>query len=451
VEKVAPPPLSIGGYPGGLAEDPRGNPLSDKKRAVVLLRWLVVIAGSYLLLSTTRFDPPPAVAAVVAVLLASNVVIGRLPGAIVSHPGFDLALLLFDTVTLTAGLYLTRSIGTDFYLLYFFVILLAGIGERLKWVLTGCVLAGVAYLWLGWTFTGGSAVLVAESNLGLRVFFLFSVSLCYGFLVERIWIDRERRQAEYVARLEAMNVKLRELAELKHAFVSAVSHELRTPLNAMLGYVDLVREGVVGEVRGTAWEYLDRAYRRGRHLLVLIEELLDFAKLHQSRAVAQIADTNLDALVDAVRLRAEPPARAKGLDICFELNLPSGTVRTDGQKVREILDHLVENAIKFTAEGEVRVRVAVDPMGTSNGDRSALVLEVSDTGPGIPPEARDAIFDPFRQLDCSPARQHGGMGLGLALCRGLVQLLRGEIDVESAPGRGSKFIVRLPIGSAFGQ
>lgn len=423
--------------------------LESKKTAVVTLRWLLVIAAAYLMLFNGQHTSPLGVAIVVVLMLASNVIIARLPEKLVAHSAFDPILLLHDTVLLSVGFYLTETISSDFYLLYFFVIFLAGVSEKLTSVLLGSILASIAYLSLAWSGLMGAPAVLLSGSLVLRLFFIVAVALFYGYFVERLRLDRATRQIEYVAQLESVNERLRELAELKQAFVGSVSHELRTPLQAMLGYIDLVRDGAVGEVSGTVWAYVDRAHRGGLQLMQLIEELLNFANLSHERVEVRLADTDIRALLEEVRAHTQPLGMKKGLAVHFERAPDVDHIVTDGGKLVQILVHLVTNAVKFTEKGAVRVSVDRCRAVLSSGWRgTVLEWTVEDTGPGMSAEQLAVIFEEFRQLDGSMARRHQGMGLGLSVCRGLVQLLRGDIAVESTVGKGTVFIVRVPIESA---
>lgn len=421
--------------------------LQSKRQAVVMVRWVLVTAASYLMLFSATSEPGVGVLAIVGLLLASNVVIGRLPEEVVAHAGFDLMVLLVDTVLLTLGFYLSNGLSSDFYLVYFFVIFLAGVSERLSSVLLGSLLAAGAYTSLRWA--GLTSTTEPEGSMALRVSFIFAVAIFYGFLVERIRVDREKRQTEHYARLERVNERLRELVELREAFVGSVTHELRTPLNAMLGYIDLLRDGSVGDVQPPAAHYIDKAYGRGVHLMRLIEELLSFANLSKGQVDLQLQAVDVPALLEKIRTATEPSARAKGLTYRLEVPPDLASATLDGGKFVQIVLHLVTNAIKFTDEGSVEVSARRrDATLASGWSGEVLELVVADTGRGISPEMHDAIFEEFRQLDLGRARRHEGIGLGLAVCRGLVKLLRGDLIVESAVGRGSAFTVRLPIAPA---
>src|SRR5262249_48375907 len=148
------------------------------------------------------------------------------------------------------------------------------------------------------------------------------------------------RQTEHYARLERVNARLRELVELREAFVGSVSHELRTPLNAMLGYIDLVREGSVGEIKPAAAQYIDKAYSRGMHLMSLIEELLSFARLTRGQMDVQLEPSDLRHLLEKVRTATEPSAAAKGLALRIEVEAGLDSVVIDGTKVVQVLLHL---------------------------------------------------------------------------------------------------------------
>ena len=224
--------------------------------------------------------------------------------------------------------------------------------------------------------------------------------------------------------------------EAKSDFLAAMSHELRTPLAAIMGYTDILAEGIGGPVTAAQRQHLARILASSAHLLSIVEEILTFSRLEAGREemIAEDADV-LDIVRSAVSL-VEPLVVAKGLDL--QVRVPESPVllRTDPVKVRQILVNLLGNAAKFTSPGEVGVGVEVE------GDR--VLLEVWDTGIGIPAEHLDNIFHPFWQVEQKSTRRFGGTGLGLSLVRRLSQMLGGDVSVESAVGRGSRFRVWLP-------
>jgi signal transduction histidine kinase len=256
----------------------------------------------------------------------------------------------------------------------------------------------------------------------------------------RPFSPRRRRIAEGIARIASMalaNARLVEELErasrLKSEFVSTMSHELRTPLNVILGYADMARDPAAGGVRDS---YLERIVGAGRELLELIESTLEIGRIEAGRAEVQLAPVGLGAFWDKLAKSCTTLPRRAEVSLRWEPEVPDGSLVTDPRKVEIIVRNLVGNALKFTEHGHVRVRLA--------RDGSAAILTVSDTGIGIRPEDQEAIFQMFRQADGSDSRRFGGTGLGLYIVRRFVQQLGGTVTLESAPGRGSVFTVRLP-------
>lgn len=223
----------------------------------------------------------------------------------------------------------------------------------------------------------------------------------------------------------------------KSQFIATMSHELRTPLNAILGYVDLLQLGVPETLPDGSKPYVDRVQASARHLLDMIDSILSFARIEAGHEEMHSEDLDLGELTTSIVQLVEPLARKKGLAI--ECTVPSGglTLVTDPAKVRQVLFNLLSNAIKFTDEGRVTV--------TLEREDTSVVIQVSDTGAGIPAAAQDRIFEPFRQVEGTLTRRAGGTGLGLSVARHLSELLGGRLDLESEVGKGSTFTVRLPL------
>jgi signal transduction histidine kinase/HAMP domain-containing protein len=234
--------------------------------------------------------------------------------------------------------------------------------------------------------------------------------------------------------------KGRELAianEHKSQFFANMSHELRTPLNAVLGYSELLVDGLYGAMPDKSIEVLERIQTNGKHLLGLINDVLDISKIEAGQLTLSLEDYSVQTLVETVVASTGSLAEKKGIALKAEVpeNLPPG--RGDQRRLTQVLLNIVSNAIKFTDTGSVEVRV-----GAANDEFN---IAVKDTGPGIAPEDQSRIFDEFQQVDGSMTRQKGGTGLGLSIARRLVNLHGGHIDVHSALGAGSTFNIVLPM------
>jgi signal transduction histidine kinase len=259
----------------------------------------------------------------------------------------------------------------------------------------------------------------------------------------------------------ALVVKNRELVRatrLKSEFLANMSHELRTPLNAIIGFSDLLHSGQVGEVNDTQRDFLESVLRNGRHLLGLINSVLDLSKIEAGRMALDLAPTDmreaiLGAVADTASLRATKRQQCR-----VELDpVTSFAIMADDVRVRQVLFNLLSNASKFTPEGgeigvqAVRTRAPLPVPAERSGDerrfmsRDVVWVSVLDNGIGIRPEDRDKLFKEFSQVDSALNRQQQGTGLGLALCRSFVEMHGGTIGVDSIPGRGSTFWFLLPI------
>lgn len=250
---------------------------------------------------------------------------------------------------------------------------------------------------------------------------------------------RRRRRAErdlQVAKEEAESAN-----RAKSDFVATVSHELRTPLSAIIGYSELLKEGVPEPIGEGARNQVDRIALGARHLQQLIEEILSFSRLEAGRERLDIRVVRLDELVDEVRAVIEPLATRAGLGFGVDADYPREPLRTDPRKLRQILLNLLGNAIKFTERGEVRLEIGLED--------DLILFRIADTGIGIEPHELDRLFEPFWQADASYTREAGGTGLGLSISQHLARLLGGSISADSE-GRGSTFTLSLPFPSGVG-
>ena len=223
----------------------------------------------------------------------------------------------------------------------------------------------------------------------------------------------------------------------KTEFLAVMSHELRTPLNAIAGYADLLRLGIRGPLTAQQLDDLDRIARSERALLALVNDVLNYARMeagHVHYADERVVVATLLADIEAI---VAPQLQAKNLKFALGSCDSDLALRADADKVRQILVNLMSNAVKFTEPGG-----SVDV--TCEGDASNVRLRVRDTGIGIPPDKREAIFEPFVQLDRSLTSTKEGSGLGLAISRDLARAMRGDLVVESSVGSGSTFVLTLP-------
>ncbi len=223
----------------------------------------------------------------------------------------------------------------------------------------------------------------------------------------------------------------------KSQFLANMSHELRTPLNAILGYTELMQDGIYGELPGKAASVLGRVQSNSRHLLGLINSVLDLSKIEAGQLVLNLAEYSMGSVIETVVVATEALTGERQLALKTEIakDLPSGI--GDEQRIAQVLLNLVGNAIKFTEAGEVRI--AAETTG------ECLLVSVSDTGPGIPADEHARIFEEFHQVDSSNTKVKGGTGLGLAIAKRIIEMHGGHIWVESELGRGSTFRFEIPV------
>src|SRR5262249_42288708 len=227
----------------------------------------------------------------------------------------------------------------------------------------------------------------------------------------------------------------------KSQFVANMSHELRTPLAAILGYAELMQEGYYGPLGQKSLDALTRIRSNGKHLLGLINTVLDIAKIESGQFTLNMAEYAIESVVETVRSATEALAQNKKLALKTEVARPLPIGLGDEQRLTQVLLNLVGNAIKFTDAGEVRVSAkAID---------GHFHVSVSDTGPGIPAEYQSRIFEQFQQVDSSNTRAKGGTGLGLAIPKQIVEMHGGRIWVESTLSKGATFHMELPTRAQF--
>jgi len=245
--------------------------------------------------------------------------------------------------------------------------------------------------------------------------------------------------ADQNTRLQWQSRELEKANRLKSEFLASMSHELRTPINALIGYASLMLDRIYGDLTARQEEGLSRIQGAAQHLLALINDILDLAKIEAGRMPLHLEDITLGDIVTEISQQIEPLVKKKSLTFTVEMPSKDLSLYTDRTKVKQILLNLLSNAVKFTHHGGIWV--------TISKDEEDLRFDVRDTGIGIRATDLESIWEDFRQVDQSRTREFGGTGLGLSITRKLVDTLGGHVFAESVYGKGSTFTVVLPIRS----
>jgi signal transduction histidine kinase len=245
--------------------------------------------------------------------------------------------------------------------------------------------------------------------------------------------DAQRRAAH---QLRVLNTELEQASRAKSNFLASMSHELRTPMNAILGFTEMIRDGLYGEIPPEIQEPVSDIHTCGKQLLGLINNVLDLSKIEAGHMELALGEYVVEDIVNTVKLSLRALASTKGLDLVTAVTPDLPLCVGDGKRITQCLMNLAGNALKFTREGRVEIRAELE------GEN--MLFAVADTGIGIPADQIDSIFEEFRQADATVSRDFGGTGLGLSITRKLVELHGGQIWVESLPGKGSTFFFSIP-------
>lgn len=287
--------------------------------------------------------------------------------------------------------------------------------------------------------------MVAGGGISLLLLLFLYVSL-------RREVARRRRAQEQLSTLNAELVVASERAQsadrLKSAFLATMSHELRTPLNSIIGFTGILLQELAGPLNPEQTKQLGIVQVSARHLLALINDVLDISKIEAGQLEIRAEPFALRTAVEKVATLVRPQAEKKGLALKVEIAPAIGAIVSDRIRVEQVLLNLINNAIKFTDHGGITVRADLQSGSPGNGAPGtgpAVNLVVRDTGIGIKPEDMAQLFQPFRQIDSGLTRTHEGTGLGLAICRRLAEHLGGAIAVASTWGQGSTFTFVVPV------
>jgi signal transduction histidine kinase len=380
-----------------------------------------VAATAYLIIVEDHFAfPSVSIGLVIAAALASNVAISLLPARVIGSRFFGAALVIGDTTWITAALLASGRFQADFVFLYFFVILLAAMGEALWLIVLGAVVVCIAYIYV-LSATGGSWSIWSSPSI-IRIPFLFTAAAFYGHMVDRT--RQERRDA----------AAAQDMARARGQFLATMSHEMRAPASGVIGWTELLLDT---DLSSKQREYAEAGARAARALVAIVNDILDLSKIDAGRLELEVIPLDMRGVVADVAEMVAERAQRKEIELAYEVtpDVPA-VLRGDPGRVRQVLTNLVGNAVKFTERGEVLIsvqRVEEQPHGV------CLRVEVVDTGIGLTPQQQARIFERYAQADRSTTRRFGGTGLGLSISKQLVELMKGEIGVRSEAGKGSTF------------
>ncbi|MBI4679672.1 MAG: hypothetical protein HY753_00275, partial [Nitrospirae bacterium] len=278
----------------------------------------------------------------------------------------------------------------------------------------------------------------------------------------------EKKVKERTQELEEAKLSAESASKTKSEFLANMSHELRTPLNSIIGFSEVMRDGIAGTVSSEQKEYLNDIYESGQHLLRLINEILDLSKVEAGKMELELSEFDVKELIDGCLILFKEKSLKHGIALSKNIQDNIGAITADDRKIKQVIINLLSNAFKFTPDGgSVRVQARLIQEGAviarsdsdeaiSKGEiatpsarndklRDFIEISVEDTGIGIAPEDMDKLFQPFQQLESTLTKKYEGTGLGLKLCKDFVELHGGKIWAESALGKGSRFVFVIPI------
>jgi len=436
--------------------------IEEEKRLFILPRYVLIAAGAYLFLSEGSPASLAIIAEIIAAALVSNVLLSLLPERLLLRPLIVGLTVCADIAWITASLWYKGNFGSDIVFLYFFVLFLAGTGHNLVLIIGASVLlSGVD---LAFSVESGKGLAWISSSM-IRLPFIFAVALFYVHLAEKVRKEQQyalmkerlaeelagvvdtqeaglRQQAEELRknyeRLKEQTAELEKSNKAKDEFLSVISHELRTPANVIIGYIEVVRNKMLGEINGEQAQALTKAIDHSKALLRLITDILRTTSIEAGAIRVESHAVSLKEFLDDLRTaydtrKMEEPA----LTWDYPPDLP--VINTDSQMLRQILQNLLDNAIKFTERGAVSTTVRYISQAAS------VEFKVRDTGLGIADELLPHVFEAFRQVDSSVTRSYGGVGLGLYIVKKYTELLGGTIQVQSRVSEGSAFTVTIPV------
>ncbi|HEY6197725.1 MAG TPA: HAMP domain-containing sensor histidine kinase [Candidatus Binatia bacterium] len=395
----------------------------NKKHTIVILQWLVAIASSYLMLfSKGALAGDPVSYALVALFLASSLVFTRLPERAFHHRFFDMLLFVADTALITAAIYQNRTAPWDLFLLYFFIVFLAAVGETLSRIVLGFIVVSLVYL--GFLLQQGRPFAEVAPDFYLRMTFLFGVAILYGYLSADV--RREKVRAEAAEHKERVKMEL----------VAALAHDIKSPLGIIMGYAERLTDQLSADrANADKVDALDRIQENAQRIVNLVTGFLEASKAESGKLEIARRPVAINPLLEQVARQLEPDIRKKNLALELALDDRLPDLTGDCAQLERVFWNLLGNAIKFTPAGG---KVAV----SSARQGSVVAVSIRDTGIGIQPEDLPLLFTQFRRLNS--AAKIDGTGLGLFIVKTIVEAHRGTVQAESPAGGGSNFTVRIP-------
>jgi signal transduction histidine kinase len=390
------------------------------KSSVILIRWPVVLISASLILFRARTLPIGTLFDALIVFYAlSNAALYFVDESAFRKLHFNVLLIGLDTFVLTASLMVNGHTETNFFLAYFLLIIICCIFENPRMIAIVSFVAPFAYA--GFFFDASDH----RPASYLQLVFLFVVSLFYGHFSQLVRVHKtlsERAEQRSQAKTELLNI---------------LSHELRTPLTVIASYSQALKSSALGSINKDQEEALTKVLRQADNLANMVNVILDSASVETGAMAVHREEIVLSEFLDEIKQSCEGLALNPRVALSWDYPTPLPVVITDPGKVKIILQNLINNALKFTDAGEVRVSARY------NANFQKMVFTVSDSGIGIPPSQLPFVFDKFWQLDATRTRTQGGIGMGLYIVKAFAELLGGNVSVSSTVGKGTSLRVEL--------
>jgi signal transduction histidine kinase len=412
--------------PGAAAAAPGRLPSTSvgevvKTDMLILLRWVLIVATSYLVIfSRPLGQTTPAAALFVAGYLASNIALTAWTRHMHSSRVLDWAIVFLDTAAVSVALLLTGSASTEFFILYFVVLFLSALTERIGLIAGAVVLISVVHVYTMAQYVT-LQVLINEGYM-LRIPFLFAVAIFFGNLVQGARA-RERTVEESRARQQRME------------FLSTVSHDLKNPLHVIRSLAELLLDGDAEPLNGQQTDLARRIHESASQLINLSVDLIDAERIEAGRLLLQPAAHRLESIVENALVMARSASELKRISLEYHPDLGLPPAYVDPVHTERVVSNLLGNAIKFTPPGG-RVRIGVERR------RDLVAVVVSDSGPGISAEDLAHVFEKYHHR--AGKRHADGSGLGLFIVKAVVEAHAGTVDVRSMPGRGTTVTASFP-------